>query len=116
MLRRKHKKTDGHSNNGSFSYSRVQSLDTRSESLQEENEALNLSSSIPNSTDVDPDTDEKPASWSADEKKIFEDQLDALQDQLIATMMENQKLGWYMHLYSHLVIFFPCLLQRSKFS
>ena len=108
MLRRKHKKTDAQSSNGSFSYSRVQSADMRSQSLQEENEVRDevLSSSI----DVDPDTDEKPAaaSWSAEEKKIFEDQLDALQDQLISTMMENQKLGWYTFIraHSHLAIIF----------
>ena len=88
MLRRKHKKTDGHSSNGSFSYSRVESVDMRSSSLQEENEVL--------ASSIDVEADEKPAahaSWSSDDKKIFEDQLETLQDQLIATMMENQKLG-----------------------
>ena len=107
MLRRKHKKTDNHSSNGSFSYSRVESS-VRSDSLQEENEVL--------SSSIDVDVDEKPAhaSWNVDDKKIFEDQLEALQDQLIATMMENQKLGLY-HVYSHLGSFFSCLLQRNKF-
>lgn len=107
MLRRKHKKTDAHSNNGSFSYSRVQSASMRSESLQEENEVLSSSIDVP-----DQDTDEKPALWSADEKKIFEDQLDALQDQLIATMMENQKLGWYILFTPR--DFFLCLLCSSS--
>lgn len=33
------------------------------------------------------------ASWSSEEKKVFEDQMESLQDQLIAAMMQNQKLG-----------------------
>ena len=33
------------------------------------------------------------ASWSSEEKKVFEDQLESLQDQLIASVMQNQKLG-----------------------
>lgn len=78
MLRRKHKRTD-HLSNESFSYSRVESS-TKPDSFQED------------SVDVDDvDAGEKP--WSADEKKIFEDQMESLQDQLIATIMENQKLS-----------------------
>ncbi|XP_065909378.1 GRAM domain-containing protein 4-like [Dysidea avara] len=33
------------------------------------------------------------ASWSSEEKKVFEDQLESLQDQLIASVMQNQKLA-----------------------
>jgi len=85
MLRRKIKKNDSHSSNGSFSYSRVEASD----SLQEKNVVL--------SNSVDLAEDDKLASWSAEEKKIFEDQLESLQEQLIATMMENQKLGLYIY-------------------
>ena len=85
MLRRKTKKSDSQSN-GSFSYSRVEA----SNSLQEESILL------PNSVNVDVAEDDKPVSWSAEEKKIFEDQLESLQEQLIATMMDNQKLGVYI--------------------
>lgn len=77
MLRRKLKKTNDHS--------RVEDS-VRSSSFQEESVVLS------NDVDVD-NTDGQPTSWNAEEKKIFEDQLEALQDQLIATMMENQKLG-----------------------
>lgn len=94
MLRRKFKKSDNHSNDGSFSYSKVESAassDSTRDGLQEENVVLS------NSVDVDVDLDEKSgSSWSADDKKIFEDQLESLQEQLIASMMENQKLGWYI--------------------
>ena len=33
------------------------------------------------------------ASWSGDDKKVFEDQMESLQDQLIAAVLQNQKLG-----------------------
>lgn len=87
MLRRKLRKSDNHPSSESFSYSRVESS-TRSDSPQ--NRDAQNDNVLSNSVDID----EKPAvSWSAEEKKIFEDQLESLQDQLIATMMENQKLG-----------------------
>jgi len=33
------------------------------------------------------------ASWNGEERKVFEDQMESLQDQLIAAIMQNQKLG-----------------------
>lgn len=82
MLRRKFRKTDNNVTNGSFSYSKVEGAVSTKDSLQED--ASNVEADI--------DVDER-SSWSADEKKIFEDQLESLQDQLIASMMENQKLA-----------------------
>ena len=104
MLRRK-KKADGHSSNGSFSYSRVESV----MKSQGENEV------ITNSIDVDTDV-KLGASWNANDKKIFEDQLESLQDQLIATMMENQKLGWSIFIDSSQISVLVSGLQRSKCS
>ena len=66
-----------------------------------------------NSVD-DVDADEQPSSWSSDDKKIFEDQLESLQDQLIATMMENQKLGLYTFIHTYTISL--STLQRNKFS
>lgn len=83
MLRRKFRKTDNNVTNGSFSYSKVEGAVSTKDSLQEG----------ANNVEADIDVDER-SSWSADEKKIFEDQLESLQDQLISSMMENQKLGW----------------------
>lgn len=91
MLRRKFRKADAHPNNGSFSYSKVEGS-MESDSLRDSQ--LDESAVLASSLDVDVDADEKTStSWSADDKKVFEDQLESLQDQLIATMMENQKLG-----------------------
>ena len=104
MLRRK-KKVDGHSSNGSFSYSRVESV----MKSQEENEV------IANSIDVDTD-DRLGATWNAEEKKIFEEQLESLQDQLIATVMENQKLGWCIFIHTSQISVLVSGLQWSKFS
>ena len=77
---------------------------------------LDESAILANSLDVDVDVDEKSsASWSTDDKKIFEDQLESLQDQLIATMMENQKLGLCIFLHTSQFLFHTDL-QLSKFS
>ena len=113
MLRRKFKKADAHPNNGSFTYSKVESS-MEPDSLRDNQ--LDESAVLASSLDVDVDADEKASSsWSSGDKKVFEDQLESLQDQLIATMMENQKLGLYFfYLNSHLSKFFFSYLRTSS--
>ena len=74
MLRRKFKKADAHPNNGSFTYSKVESS-MEPDSLRDNQ--LDESAVLASSLDLDVDTDEKASSsWSSDDKKVFEDQLE----------------------------------------
>jgi len=69
-------------NSENFSYSKLEST-TKSDNISDSDITQSMSLTESPTT----------SSWGEEEKKVFEDQLESLQDQLIAAVMQNQKLG-----------------------